>query len=62
MRGRNHYLTANPTAPRPAQEWIDHYRGFCAERAERAGIADKFAANLEVDQVPDLPGRPRSPP
>jgi DNA-binding transcriptional ArsR family regulator len=40
IRGRNHFLIAEPAALLPARDWIDHYQDFWASRA------DALAAHL----------------
>ena len=40
IRGRNHFLIAEPAALLPARDWIDHYRDFWESRA------DALAAHL----------------
>jgi DNA-binding transcriptional ArsR family regulator len=37
IRGRNHFLTADPGALVSAWEWIDHYRRFWESRADALG-------------------------
>lgn len=40
VRGRDHYLAAEPDALGGARDWIDHYRSFWEDRA------DALAAHL----------------
>jgi DNA-binding transcriptional ArsR family regulator len=43
IRGRNHFLSAEPAALLPARDWIDHYRDFWESRADAltAHLADR---------------------
>src|SRR5437870_3315515 len=42
VRGRNHFLSADPAALGPARDWIDQYRDFWSSRA--AALAVHLAA------------------